>query len=225
MNTTIDPPSVDATTAWPTVSSPDIICYLIPTSLIARQCVALLGNGPHAVSRDVIEGVKEDDNSATHAIALRLSSRLQDPLQGFKFGRHPTRCDIAFGGKAVEKDPLVGLEHFRIFLDESGTLVLQDNSAYGTMVDRTLLLPSDGRLTSEACNARNSRPLKDGSQILVDLSPLRSVLSFTVRFHPKRTDEHAELYESNLRAYQNRSLAALAIENAKIKKVPYDTKV
>ncbi|KAK8108870.1 Protein kinase [Apiospora sp. TS-2023a] len=213
---------VNNTTPWNTISSPDIVCFLVPRSSAARQCVAHLATEPRSVSKHVLKRPHYDDEAdgqpPAHAIALRLSSRLRDPLKGFKFGRHPDRCDISFvGTKSLDRDPMVSLEHFRIFLDEAtGAPVLQDHSAYGTLMDGEHLIPvGDGGPLSASAEERSGRKtLKEGSVIELKLSPLRSVLSFSVRFPLHRTEEETEFYESNLRAYHKR-LVALAAEKKK----------
>ncbi|KAK7937734.1 ser/thr/tyr protein kinase RAD53 [Apiospora aurea] len=213
-NNSQDQPRLIDITAWRAVSSPDVICYLVPRLGEAGPCVARLAEGPHATSKHVIPRLQKDDHWATHAIALRLSSELADPLRGFTFGRGP-KCDVPLTSKAARRDPNLALEHFRIFLDEeTGVPVVQDSSVVGTLVDNVMLLASRKRKScgeqqdntssssSEERNSKNSKPLKNGSIIIVSLSD--GSLSFSVRIPQNRTEEHRELYETNLRSYQRK---------------------
>lgn len=204
---------------WNNVSSPDVVCSLVPRSSVACQCVTHLATQSKSFSQHVLEqprGEREKDKPAARAIVLRLSSHLLDPLKGFKFGRQSYRCDIVFAGNmSVKRDPRISLEHFSIYLDEAtGAPVLQDHSAYGTIVDGEHLKPCDsdnGPLSKSAEERSRRMTLREGSVIEINLSPLQTVLSFTVRFPLRRTEEDEEFYKSNLRAYRKR-LAALVAE-------------
>ncbi|KAK8015809.1 hypothetical protein PG991_008697 [Apiospora marii] len=222
---TEDRRDINEARAWNKISSPDIVCFLVPTSPLACDCVDYMALGTKSFSKHVLkrpQGGNQDGQPSDHAIALRLSSQLRDPLKGFKFGRHADHCDIVFAGnRLIKKDPMLSLEHFRIFLDEaSGAPVLQDHSAYGTIVDGEHLVPcGDGGPLSRPVEERSGRrTLRDGSVIELKLSPLRTVLTFSVRFPLHRTVEHAELYESNLRAYRKR-VAAFAAEKKEFETV------
>lgn len=133
-----------------------------------------------------------------HAIALRLSSQVRDPLQGFTFGRNANRCDICF-----VNDPYRRLSniHFRIYLNEYGVLMLEDRSTNGTIVDDNLLKakakqPSDTK-----------RTLSSGSTVKILMHVNSSDLTFLVRI-PKREGEYEAAYRSNLVRYM-RDLKAL----------------
>ncbi|MCJ1423967.1 hypothetical protein MMC29_001854 [Sticta canariensis] len=69
-------------------------------------------------------------------IALRLSSKLNDPCLGFTFGRGQLRSDIIIG---AQDDVKISNRHFRIYVNVSGILVIEDSSTHGTSVDS----PSD----------------------------------------------------------------------------------
>ncbi|KAK8091763.1 hypothetical protein PG997_002124 [Apiospora hydei] len=165
-NNSQDQPRLIDITAWRAISSPDVICYLVPRLGEAGPCVARLAEGPHSMSKHVIPRLQKDDHWATHAIALRLSSGLVDPLRGFTFGRGP-KCDVPFTSKAVKKDCNVGLEHFRIFLDEeTGVPVVQDSSAVGTSVDNVILRASrKGRIAESSRTAHRHRVKRETRRI------------------------------------------------------------
>lgn len=137
------------------------------------------------------------NNLNGHAIALRLSAQVKDPLHGFKFGRNSNRCDLCFAN-----DPLRRLSnvHFRIFINEYGVLTLQDQSTNGTIVDNTRL-----RARAEI----SSRTIRSGSRVTISL-PGSNDISFLVAI-PRREDEYERLYRSNLVAYQKR-LASISRE-------------
>lgn len=64
-------------------------------------------------------------------IALRLSSTVNDPCLGFTFGRSPLKSDIIIG---ANEETWISNMHFRIFLNKSGILMLEDTSTNGTAV-------------------------------------------------------------------------------------------
>lgn len=123
-----------------------------------------------------------------HAIALRLSARVKDPLQGFTFGRNTNRCDICF-----VNDPLRRLSniHFRVYLNEYGVLMLEDRSTNGTIVDEKLL-KARAREASET-----KRTLSSGSTVKVLMHTGSNDLTFLVRI-PRREGEYEAAYRANL---------------------------
>lgn len=185
----------------------DIICLLIPYSEAARAEIAgiALQNPQHIVARADAEDVdldySHDDEAsnfglAPHAlgeysIILRLSANVKNPLQGFTFGRNANRCDICF-----RNDPLRRLSniHFRIFINDYGVLMLEDQSTNGTFVDDELLR---GR-------ARPGSPTKwtltSGSRISILMHERSGDLKFIVRV-PRRDGEYEEAYRKNMAAY------------------------
>lgn len=132
-----------------------------------------------------------------HHIALRFSSQVKNPMQGFAFGRSPSCCDIY-----LQDDPRRRLSkvHFRIYLNESGVLMLEDMSTNGTIVDRVLLKMKDS-------STKMKRTLSSGSkiEILMD-EPSRDIM-FLVRI-PIRDGPCEEAYQRKLETY----LAARALD-------------
>jgi hypothetical protein len=188
----------------------DIICLLIPCSEHARREVARIAveGSEHLVCRDDAENVQvdecvDDDSSkfgpmisgqGEHALALRLSAQVKDPLQGFTFGRNPNRCDVCF-----LDDPLRRLSniHFRIFVNEYSVIMLEDRSTNGTIVDETIL-QAKARQTRETM-----RTLATGSKIKVLMHNNLSDLNFLVRI-PRREGEYEVAYRKNVASYLSR---------------------
>ncbi|KAJ9134010.1 Serine/threonine-protein kinase RAD53 [Pleurostoma richardsiae] len=187
----------------------DIICLLLPYSEAARQEVAdiALSTSQHMVRREDADNVDLNCSaevnargfgtspytSGEHAVVLRLSAQVKNPLQGFTFGRNSTRCDICF-----TKDPLRRLSniHFRIYLNEYGVLMLEDQSTNGTVVDGTLL-KFRSRQTNET-----RRTLSSGSIISILMHEVSLDLAFLVRI-PKREGDYEALYRRKMRSYLN----------------------
>lgn len=126
-----------------------------------------------------------------HHIALRFSSQVKDPLQGFTFGRNPNDCDIC-----LRNDPARRLSkiHFRIYLNEWGVLMLEDRSTNGTVVDQTLLKRKD----SPASDVR--RTLESGSKIKILMHEPDRDIVFLVRI-PVREGVYEDAYKHNLDEY------------------------
>lgn len=96
----------------------------------------------HESACDVVDGNmrrRSGSKGSGHAmdIALRLSSKLINPCLGFTFGRTAKKCDILLS-RDDESNTISGM-HFRIFVNKSGVLMLEDTSTNGTIVDSTLL--------------------------------------------------------------------------------------
>ncbi|KAL2182704.1 Pkinase-domain-containing protein [Thermothelomyces heterothallicus CBS 203.75] len=192
----------------------DIICLLLPYSEAARQEVRRMAAeaSQHMVGREDVDNLRvdytrEDDlrrfgglqsDVGEHHIALRFSSQIKDPSQGFTFGRHPGCCDIC-----LRNDPHRRLSkiHFRIFLNQWGVLMLEDMSTNGTVVDDVLLKKKDGVRTE------TTRTLESGSKIQILMHEPGRDLSFLVRI-PIRDGACEEAYKRNLDAYLAKQLPA-----------------
>jgi predicted component of type VI protein secretion system len=126
-------------------------------------------------------------------IALRLSSTLKDPPSGFVFGRNKGRCDVVIGEHQVSKR--ISNVHFRIYINEYGVIMLEDQSTNGTAVDGTLLRGKDKE------NGKDYRhTLEQGSIITLTMTPPEIDYRFVVRI-PQRDDNADEAYQCNLTAY------------------------
>ncbi|KAF4446519.1 serine/threonine protein kinase [Fusarium austroafricanum] len=183
----------------------DILCVLYPHSDSARIELERLvsENSPHIIGRDEADGVEPDyaledqpgrflanpAGSGSHAIILRLSSQLKNPGAGFVFGRNPMRCDVVFVNDPLKR---VSNIHFRIYVNEYGTVMIEDQSTNGTIVD-------DHLLTSHPQAKGRSDPpisrwvLSSGSIIKIYLHKEARDLTFRVRI-PRRDNEYDQAY-------------------------------
>ena len=193
----------------------DIICVLYPHTDAARQEVQALAqlDCPHVIGRDeadVVEAdvVEPDYNLEDHAsrfetnpvgygnyaIILRLSSHVKNPATGFAFGRNSSRCDIVFSNDPHKR---ISNIHFRIYVNEYGNIIIEDQSTNGTSVDRHFLTakPKD---TSKALVTQ--WVLSSGSVITIYLHNEQSDLTFRVRI-PRRNDEYNRTYINKVEEY------------------------
>lgn len=143
-----------------------------------------------------------------HALVLRLSAQVKDPLQGFAFGRNASRCDIYFAN-----DPLRRLSniHFRIYFNEYGVLMLEDSSMNGTVVDGTMLRGKEGKgARAGEKKLPKRRTLNPGSQVQILMAEREDDLHFLVQIPPREGD-YEEAYRKNFTRYM-RSLQQLRAE-------------
>ncbi|KAF4618415.1 hypothetical protein G7Y89_g14889 [Cudoniella acicularis] len=133
-------------------------------------------------------------------IALRLSADLKDPLSGFQFGRNPQRCDFCIAKD--EPSRRVSNIHFRIYINEHGIIMVEDQSTNGTLVDGTLLR---GKEKENGCDYR--RTLESGCRVILAMTPPEPNYEF-VAWIPQRSDAAEMAYEDNLTKFFLR-LAAL----------------
>ncbi|KAF7546195.1 hypothetical protein G7Z17_g8597 [Cylindrodendrum hubeiense] len=183
----------------------DIICVLYPHSESARQELQRLVNedSPHIIGRDEADTVEpdyalEDDasrfqpnhnSSGNYAIILRLSTQLKNPAAGFAFGRNSARCDVVF-----VNDPLrrVSNIHFRIYVNEYGTVMVEDQSTNGTIVDNQLLA-SHPNTKGRTDPPTTKWVLSSGTIIRIYLHQEAKDLAFRVRI-PRRDDVYDQAY-------------------------------
>ncbi|KAL7927891.1 hypothetical protein ACQKWADRAFT_278147 [Trichoderma austrokoningii] len=181
----------------------DIICVLYPHSEPARLEVKQLfrNKSPYLIGRDEADDVELDyehedrpsqfepnpANHGNHAILLRLSDKVHDPAVGFAFGRNPARCDIVFANDPSKR---ISNIHFRIFVNEHGTVMIEDKSTNGTFIDNRLLKSVHEDPTKKPILTWT---LNSGSLVRIYLQHERQDLTFRVRI-PRRTDEYLEAY-------------------------------
>ncbi|GKU10585.1 unnamed protein product [Fusarium langsethiae] len=193
----------------------DIICVLYPHSDSARIELERLVNesSPHIIGKDEADGVEPDyaleDQAArfaadpggngSHAIILRLSSQLKNPAAGFVFGRNPMRCDVVFVNDPLKR---VSNIHFRIYVNEYGTVMIEDQSTNGTIVDDHILT------SNPSAKGRDGPPitkyvLSSGSIIKVYLHQQARDLTFRVRI-PRRDNEYDQAYTDKVDDFYTR---------------------
>ena len=178
----------------------DVICLLHAQTLGSQNAVqaTMLYGRQHILQNEDLEGLKEDDLilpqfQETRELALRMSSGVKSPKDGFVFGRNPTQCDVLLTTNTAEK--LVSNRHFKIYVNSHGSLMLQDLSTNGTLVDSELL-KSKAR---EGMRKPATRALNNGSIISLISTPNKAEIKFLVRI-PNRQDQD-DLYEHNMRRY------------------------
>jgi predicted component of type VI protein secretion system len=110
------------------------------------------------------------------------------------FGRNAARCDVCF-----VDDPLKRLSniHFRIYVNQFGVVMIEDQSTNGTIVDGTLL---KGK-TNEVKHTR--RVLSSGSRINILMHKENMDLEFLVRI-PRRDGHYDDAYRDKLDAFFKR---------------------
>lgn len=187
----------------------DIFCILHPVSLPAIRAAALIheltpeytimseGN----VNMREKEGDQEDMGTFVLAtqgivscdIALRLSANLKNPTGGFLFGRNQQRCDFLLGRDDQVKR--VSNIHFRIYINEYGIIMLEDQSTNGTAVDGNLL-----RAKEKENGMEYKHTLEIGSRIILTMTPPEEDFRFIVRI-PRRDDTSEIAYQQNLTNY------------------------
>ncbi|OTB10142.1 hypothetical protein K445DRAFT_16943 [Daldinia sp. EC12] len=195
----------------------DIICLLYPNSDSASHEVQRIASSPeyahHTAGRYTADAIDsdlylEDDarefgrtrGIGDHALVIKLSSVLKDPRLGFTFGRNRSRCDLCF-----DNDPSRRLSniHFRIFANKYGTVMLEDQSTNGTIVDGKLLRKR-ADTQKQAQNNPTKRTLESGSTIKIVMHETSKDLVFLVRI-PRRDGDHDVAYRRKLGAYLRRA--------------------
>ena len=178
----------------------DVICLLNPQSSLAHAAVrATMLSGPqHIRQNDDLDDLTRFDlelpqYQEPREIALRLSSTVKSPRDGFVFGRNLDTCDLLLTEDPAEK--LISNKHFKIYVNSHGSLMLQDMSTNGTIVD-------DQHLRARGRDTMRKPPslaLKSGTIISLISGATRAELKFLVRI-PNRNN-HEDKYERNLRKY------------------------
>lgn len=183
---------------------------MYPHSDSARQEVQRLAqeNSQYIIGKDEADDVEPDyeledhasrfeSHPASHgnyAIILRLSSQVKNPSSGFAFGRNSARCDVVF-----VNDPLRRISniHFRIYVNEYGNVMIEDQSTNGTFVDRQLLTrhPKD-----KSEQPANKWVLGSGNLIRIVLHNESQDLTFRVRI-PRRDDDYDRAYIAKVNEY------------------------
>ncbi|TQS33630.1 hypothetical protein Golomagni_06017, partial [Golovinomyces magnicellulatus] len=129
-----------------------------------------------------------------HAIILRLSSKIKDPRAGFAFGRNAARCDIIF-----IDDPLKRISniHFRIYANEYGNVMIEDQSTNGTQVDHQIL---QAKSKDPSRTPVSKYLLSSGALIRISLHDREHDLVFRVRI-PRRAEEYESAYTAKVDEY------------------------
>ena len=153
----------------------------------------------HILQNEDLFGVPFDDDdlaltstASSRDIALRFSSKVKDPTLGFVFGRFAPRCDVLLTNAEHEKH--ISNKHFRIYLNEGGILMLQDQSTNGTMVD-------DNRLQIKGPPGQpHQNMLQQGSIITVVTNKTEEV-KFIARIPSRQNEQSERAFYQNMRNY------------------------
>ncbi|KAL5114730.1 Protein kinase protein rad53 [Pleosporales sp. CAS-2024a] len=124
-------------------------------------------------------------------LALRMTSArtLRYKQLGFIFGRNINSSDIVFGQDSGKR---ISNQHFRIYLNTDGILMIEDMSTNGTVVDDALLKCKDKRFDK-------IRMLGSGSIICIQSSNEEEMIKFIVRVPSRVT--HMARFSDNLRNF------------------------
>ena len=152
----------------------------------------------HGDSQDYLAPPEPD---VSRDIALRMSSEVRDLTLGFVFGRMASRCDILLCDD--ERNRFLSQQHFRIYMNSQGSLMLQDMSTNGVWIDLFLLRtkPQPHLPAGHAGEWGSQRMLQTGSVITV-LCGHDEPIKFVVRLPARHGCEAA--YEVTLEDYMNR---------------------
>ncbi|KAL8691795.1 MAG: hypothetical protein Q9218_003071, partial [Villophora microphyllina] len=144
-----------------------------------------------AVDDDASAEAKKQPAKHPLEIALRLNSKIRNPVNGFAFGRDPKKADILISTSAQQR--ISGL-HFRIYLNNKGSLMCQDESINGTWVDGKYL-----RKDGQSSEFGPRWTVHDNNLIELLYGETGDVMRFTVRI-PDRTGV-SQAYGRRLDAY------------------------
>ena len=181
----------------------DVICMLHPSSPAAFDAVqaTMLVAPQHILQNEDLGSITEDDllgnpavSGVSRDVALRLSSEVKTPGLGFAFGRNRKHCDVFL--VRDEKEKCVSNIHFRIFINEEGSLMLEDSSTNGTVVDDKHLQCKDQDRRPTPHLARQT--IQNGSLITL-VGRNKEEIKFLVRT-PNRGDFTA-VYDEKLAKY------------------------
>lgn len=130
-------------------------------------------------------------------IALRFSSKVHSLSLGFTFGRNPAMSDLILSNNDTV---MISNRHFRIFMKNNGSLMIEDVSTNGTIIDDTILHGPKAKLSSPNCESQHT--LCNGGTIELPLSGEQrgQSIRFSVKM-PMRGESGQEKYIQNCHAY------------------------
>ncbi len=188
----------------------DIVCILHPLTLPAYRAAALIHEltPQYTICNENNVRIRENNNGNIQDVAtfqlqaaglkscdiiLRLSANLKDPLGGFHFGRNNDRCDFVMGRNDLSRR--ISNIHFRIYVNEYGVIMVEDQSTNGTAIDGVLLR---GKEKENGHDYRHT--LENGNVIVLNMTPPEEDYRFVVRV-PQRDLDSDTAYEQNLTAF------------------------
>lgn len=177
----------------------DVFCILHPASPQAYQVTTNIAQAAPqlTVSTDDADETSAIEERVNHRyIALRLSANLKDPLEGFCFGRNPKRCDFVIRQDDMRR---ISNVHFKIYINRFGSIMLEDTSTNGTVIDNEVLRARN-RTNGSGLKYRNV--LQHGAVITL-LHPPEGDIKFIVRI-PFREEEEQDAYNENVQEHLQR---------------------
>jgi hypothetical protein len=193
----------------------DVFCILHPASLSAYRATALISeDAPHHTLSAGGINVKDyhdtpgisneselepgtfelaEQGLLSRDIALRLSAKCKNPLLGFCFGRNLQRNDFVIGREDTTRK--ISNIHFRIYINEHGIIMLEDQSTNGTVVEDTILR---GKNRDKGFKYRHT--LEQGTLIKLVMANTEEDMKFVVRI-PQREGYFEDQFDENLQSY------------------------
>lgn len=205
----------------------DVLCILHPSTPAAFDIVARTavfapqhvlrndGCGPQPDNDDLQmigdqetfvlpQNLARPSGRAAPDLALRFSSVTLNPRLGFVFGRNAAKCDIILADETGSKR--ISNLHFRVFVNNSGIIMIEDLSTNGTLVDEVHLKGKDPKRAA-------TRMLNAGSIIQIPSTDSGENVRFVLRI-PSRdgfVDEYVQkfhLYMQRVHLFQQEALGA-----------------
>lgn len=137
-------------------------------------------------------------------LALRLSATLTDPTAGYVFGRSREWADFVIKYPSVDGMKRISNRHFRIWIEKSGVIMLEDTSTNGTWVDGKLL-----KADQKENKGIYKHTLVTGTQIKVQGIP-NDDIKFIVTVPTRHGSIHEDLFYINMNDYFRRLEVARA---------------
>jgi hypothetical protein len=160
----------------------------------SRDSISASITDPEEQETFILNGseVRQGGSSGAGAdLALRLSSarKLKFKELGFVFGRNHASADIIFGQDSGKR---ISNQHFRIYLNQDGLLMIEDMSTNGTICDDQLLKGKDPRFSKH-------RMVSSGSIICIQNSNDAEMIKFIVRVPSRVT--YMDRFRENLQNF------------------------
>ena len=130
-------------------------------------------------------------------IALRLSTVLKDPTAGYVFGRNSKWADFVLTYESTEGMKRISNRHFRIWLERSGVIMLEDTSTNGTWVENKHL-----RAQNKENGGVYKHTLVTGSLIRLQMVPESNEdIKFIVKLPIRQGSIYEDIFHENLVDY------------------------
>ena len=135
--------------------------------------------------------------SPSKDIALRFSSKVHNLGLGFTFGRNPARCDLLLSNNDTYT---ISARHFRIFMKNNGSLMIEDTSTNGTIIDDIVLHGPKARPSDPDHESQHTICNGDIIELPLRGKQQGQSIRFSVKM-PIRSEVGLEKYNQNCYAY------------------------